>query len=108
MGATLRGTCVTGVTFYMTRSTNVTKFVPCVLLHHPVLRIRAGIVLHVTGGFSVRSVSEFYNTQIERQFSWSVRQVRRNCSCLVTGDSKREYLKNFCTLYNKKQHSGHF
>jgi hypothetical protein len=35
----------------MTRRTNVTKFVPSVLLHHLVLRIRPGIVVHVKDGF---------------------------------------------------------
>ena len=32
-------TYLTGVIIYMTIHTNVTKFVPCVLLHHPVLRM---------------------------------------------------------------------
>jgi hypothetical protein len=36
---------------------NVTKLAPCVLLHHPVRRIRLSTVLHVTGGFSMRNVS---------------------------------------------------
>jgi hypothetical protein len=36
--------------------TSVTKFAPGVLLHHPVIKISPSIV-HVTDGFSVRSVS---------------------------------------------------
>jgi len=36
---------------------NVTKFAPCVPLHHPVLKIRLSIVVHVTDDFSVRSVT---------------------------------------------------
>ena len=35
------------------------------------------------------------------------RQVCRNCSYLVTFNSKPEYFKKFCTYCNKKQHSGH-
>ena len=38
-----------------TLSTNAINFVPCVLLHRPVLRIRPSIVVHAT--FSVRNVS---------------------------------------------------
>ena len=55
-GAWRNSTFVTGVILYITIRTNVTKFVPCVLLHHPVLRIRPNIVVHVSGGFPVRSV----------------------------------------------------
>ena len=36
------------------------------------------------------------------------RQVCRNCSYLVTGYSKHECNKTFCTNCNKKQPSGHF
>jgi hypothetical protein len=36
--------------------TSVTKFPPCVLLRHPVLKINPSIVPHVTAGFSVRTV----------------------------------------------------
>ena len=36
---------------------SVTKFAPCVLLRHPILKISPSIVVHVTGIFSVRSVS---------------------------------------------------
>jgi hypothetical protein len=35
------------------------------------------------------------------------RQVCRNCSYLVTADSKHECFKKFCTFCNKKQPSGH-
>ena len=35
------------------------------------------------------------------------RQVCRNCSYLVTCDSKHECFKKFCTFCNKKQPSGH-
>ena len=35
-------------------------------------------------------------------------QVCRNCSHLVTGDSKHECFKKFCNFCNKKQPSGHF
>ena len=45
------------VTLSMTLRINVTKLVPCALLHHPVRRIRLSILQHVTGGFSVRNVS---------------------------------------------------
>jgi hypothetical protein len=45
----------TVVTAYMTTHTNVTKPAPCVLLHHPVLKIRPSIVLRATGTFSVRN-----------------------------------------------------
>ena len=53
----LRSIYVTDVTPYMTKHTNVTKPAPCVVLHHPVLRIRQSIVLHAIGTFSVRNVS---------------------------------------------------
>jgi len=36
------------------------------------------------------------------------KQVCRNCSYLVTADSKHECNKTFCTNCNKKQPSGHF
>ena len=36
------------------------------------------------------------------------RQVCRNCSFAVTGDSKLESFKRFCNYCNKKQHSGQF
>jgi len=36
------------------------------------------------------------------------RQVCRNCSYLVTGNSKHECNKTFCASCNKKQPSGHF
>jgi hypothetical protein len=49
-------TYVKDVTLYMNLSTNVTKFVPCVPLHHPVLRIRASNVVHATDKFSLRSI----------------------------------------------------
>jgi hypothetical protein len=35
------------------------------------------------------------------------RQVYRNCTFLVTGDSKHECFKKFCNYCNKKQYSGH-
>jgi len=35
------------------------------------------------------------------------RQVCRNCSLLVTGDSKNECYTKFCNFCNKKQPSGH-
>jgi len=44
------------VTRYTTIYTSVTKFAPCVLLRHPVLKMSPSIVVHVTDGFSVRSV----------------------------------------------------
>jgi len=47
---------VADVTHYTTKRTNVTKFVPCVLVHHPVPRIRPSIVVHATDVFSVRKV----------------------------------------------------
>jgi len=50
----------------------VTKFAPCVLLRHPVLKISPSIVVHVTDGFSVRSVFKIINSQSERQASLSV------------------------------------
>jgi len=52
-----RSTYVTDVILCMIIRTSVTKFAPYVLLHHPVRKIRNGIVLHATGGFSVRNVS---------------------------------------------------
>ena len=36
--------------------TSVIKVAPCILLHHPLLKSRLGIVAHVTGHFSARSV----------------------------------------------------
>ena len=35
----------------------VTNFVPCVLLRHPVLKVKLSLVVHATGDFSVRNVS---------------------------------------------------
>ena len=52
-----RSTYVTDVTLSKIIRTSVTKFVPYALVHHPVRKVRNGIVLHVTLGFSVRNVS---------------------------------------------------
>ena len=42
------------VTLYMIIRTNATNYVPCVLQHHLLLRIRPGIVVHAAGGFPVK------------------------------------------------------
>jgi len=52
--------------------------------------------------------SELFNSQSERQASLLVETICRNCSYLVTGDSKHECFKKFCNICNKKQPSGHF
>ena len=53
-GVWLRGIYVTDVTLSTIIRTNVTMFAPCVLLLHPVLKMRPSIVLHATGDSSVR------------------------------------------------------
>jgi hypothetical protein len=48
------------------------EVVSCVLLHHPVLRIRPRIMVHATDWFSVMKFSESHNIQSERQAILSV------------------------------------
>ena len=60
---------VTSVRQYTTKRTNVKKFAPCVLQNYHVLRITQSIGVNATDGFSVRNVSESFNSQSERQAS---------------------------------------
>jgi len=60
------------VTLYTTRHINVTKFAPCVMLHHRVLNIRPSIVIHARDTFSVRNVFRIFDPQSEKQASLSV------------------------------------
>jgi hypothetical protein len=55
-GAMAKRYICNGLTRYSTTHTSVTKFAPCVLLRHPVLKMSPSIVLHVTDGFSARNV----------------------------------------------------
>ena len=51
---------------------------------------------------------ESFNSQSESRLVCQWRQVCRNCSYLVTLDSKHECFKKFCNYCNKKQSSGHY
>jgi len=55
-GAMAKEYICSGCIHYTALRTNVTKLAPCVLLHHPVLRVRPNIVAHATYWFSVRNV----------------------------------------------------
>ena len=48
------------------------------------------------------------NLKVKNKLGCQWRQVCLNCSYLVTGDSKHECNKRFCTNCNKKQPSSHF
>jgi len=66
-----KGTYATVVTLCTTLHTSLTKFAPCVLLRHLVLKISLSIVVHLTDGFS-EVFPESSNSQSERQVSLSV------------------------------------
>jgi rRNA maturation endonuclease Nob1 len=66
-------------------------------LRHPVLKIRPSIVVHATGGFSVRNVQKNFTFKVKGKLVCQWTQICRNCSFLVTSDSKHECFKKFCS-----------
>jgi len=79
------------VTLYTIIQSNVMNSLPFVLIEHPLLRIRTNILVHLTDGLSVRSVSESFNTRSERQASMPVVTGIRKFSYLVAA-----YFKHVC------------
>ena len=57
---------------------------------------------------SEKCFQNHFTLKVKSKLVCQWRQVCRNCSYLVTGDSKHECNKRFCNNCNKKQPSGHF
>ena len=79
-----------------------------------VLKIGKIIVLHATGGFSVRNIFRILSEKcfqnhltlkVKGNLVCQWRQVCGNCSFTVTGDNKHEYFKRFCNTCYKNQFS---
>jgi hypothetical protein len=56
---------------------------------------------------SVKCFHNHVTLKVKGKLVCQWRQVCRNCSYLVTSDSKHECFKKICTFFNKKQTSGH-
>jgi hypothetical protein len=86
----------------------VTRFYPCALPRHPVRKTRKNIVVHVTSIFlSEKCFQNHVTLKVKGKLVCQWRHVCRNCSYLVTYDSKHECFKKICTFCNKRQPSGH-
>jgi len=92
----------------MTLHISVIKLAPCVGRHQPVLKISQSIVLHATGCSWVKNVFRIIWLKVKGKLVCQWRQVCRNCSFTVNGDSKHECFKRYCNYCNKKQLSDHF
>ena len=64
------------------------KVFPCVLLHHSVLRIRPSIVVRHRRFLSDKCVQNHVTLKVKVNLICHWRQVSRNCSYLVTVESK--------------------
>jgi len=62
----------------------------------------------LSGTLSNKCFQNHLTLKVEGKLVCHWRQLCRNCSYLVTGDSKYECFTKFCNICNKKQPSDHF
>jgi len=87
--------------------TNVILFAPCLLLRYPVLKMSKYCGTCNRYFLSEKCFQNLLVLKVKGKLVLQWRQVCRNCSFLVTRDSKYECFKKVCTFCNKKQASGH-
>jgi len=98
----LRGTYVTRVTLSTTTHSNVTKPAPCVLLHDPCNKDHTKYCSTCNRYFLIEKCFQNHMTlKVKSKLVCQWKKVCRNCSYLVTGVSKHECNKTFCTSCNK-------
>jgi len=96
------------VTHYTTLDTSVTKLVPWLWLHHPVLKFRQCTVVMQQLVSYCEIFQDHLTLKLKGKLVCQWRQVSQNCSYTVTANSKLECFKRFFNYCNKKQPSCHF
>ena len=98
----LRGTYVTRVTLSTTTHSNVTKPAPCVLLHDPCNKDHTKYCSTCNRYFLIEKCFQNHMTlKVKSKLVCQWKKVCRNCSYLVTGDSKHECNKTFARTVTK-------